>query len=427
MSSRLIAILALAAVLRFGLLWTAYPEAPRVLREDSIGSYVPLAHVLVSHGRFAERPDARPDLFRTPGYPAFLAATIAVLGDSIWRSLAAQVVVSLLTIVLTWLLARELLSERAALVAALVAALDPPTNTHAVIYLTETVFTAVFALGCLGVWRAARRDSAAWAAAGGLALGLSVLVRPIALYIGPLGAVLLALAARGPLARRALLAALALILSLAPPLAWMARNASNGAGFILTCIEGQNLLYYRAAPVLADVRGIGWEPAMAELKAEMKKRAAGAPENGQVESAHAKALALETLRAHPAATARMLAEGVARFWAAPGNADLMLLLGVIELGHQARWPERGPAWLQALAYALGVAAQVVHLAILALAAWGAASFARRGRWLELLFTVGLLVAFTVLSAGPGAYARFRVPVVPLLALLAAAAVERSAP
>lgn len=424
MSTRLVAILALAAVLRFGLLALAHPEAPRVLREDSIGSYVPLSHVLLSHGRFAIAPDEEPDLFRTPGYPAFLAATIAVLGDSIWRSLAAQVVVSLITIALVWALARELVSERAAGAAALVCALDPPSCTHAVLYLTETVFTALFAFGCLAAWRAARRDSPAWAAAAGLALGLSVLVRPIALYVAPLGAVLIALAAPVSVPRRALIAGLALALSVAPPLAWMARNASLGAGFLLTCIEGQNLLYYRAAPVLADVRGIGWEAASDALKVELKRRAGGAPANGQVESAHAKVLALEVLKSHPAATAKMIAEGVVRFWAAPGNADLMLLLGVVELGHQGRTPERGPAWLQALGWAALVGAQLAHLAILAFAACGIHAFLREKKWLELLFTVGLLALFTLLSAGPGAYARFRVPVVPLLAVLAAAAYDR---
>ena len=424
MSRPLLAIVLLAAVLRFGLLAAAYPEAARVLREDSIGSYVPLSHTLLSHGRFAEKPDAAPDIFRTPGYPVFLAATIAVAGDSIWRSLVAQVLVSLGTIVLVYLLAREVVAERAAAAAALVAAIDPPSNTHAVVMLTETVFTFLFAFACLAVCRAVRARSASWAAAAGLAMGLSILVRPIALYVGPLLALFAAVACPPPAPRRLLLGALVLALSLAPPLAWMARNASIGAGFLLSSIEGANLLFYRAAPVLARARGIPWQQAMDELNAEVVRRVGNAPRYGVAAAAASKRLALEIVLAHPLGTAAMIAEGTVRFWAAPGNADLMLLLGVTELGHEARWPERGPPDARAAGWLLGVVAQLVHVAILAAALCGLVAWARPPRWPELAFTLGLLTAFTLLSAGPGAYARFRVPVVPLIALLVAAAYER---
>ena len=415
-------ILFVAALLRFGLLALAYPDPARVLREDSVGSYMPLAHTLLAHGRFANTADAPADTLRTPGYPAFLAAAFGLLGDSVFRAMALQALIALVTVALVWTLAGELAGPACAPLAALVAALDPPSATHSVLVLTETLFSALVAAAYLALWRGARRPSPPLAAAGGLALGLAVLVRPIGLYLCPAAALFVALAAPAGTtwSRRALAGALTLALALAPPLAWMARNQHEGAGFMLSSIEGANLLYYRAAPVLARVRGLTWQQAMDQCDRDLAQRLhrpvvyAGAPPGP------AKELALEILRAHPRDAVLMVAEGSVRFWAGAGIADIMLFLNVIEPGHEARWPERGPAAMILIGYALGVLAQGWHLAVLALAAAGLVAWARARKLRELAFAAGTLALFTLLSAGPGAYARFRIPTVPLVAALAAA-------
>src|SRR5262249_42904767 len=122
-------------------------------------------------------------LKRTPGYPALLAAITSLTGDRESVVIFVQVLMSVATIALLYLLVRELCSYRAAVIACAFLAADPISVIMPSYLQPETFFTLVIVGGTLLLVRAIRTRSWILLAASGGAFGASVLIRPVALYI----------------------------------------------------------------------------------------------------------------------------------------------------------------------------------------------------------------------------------------------------
>ena len=106
--------------------------------------------------------------FRTPGYPLFLAAC----GANVRLARVAQAGLDASTALAIYLLARRWLRIGASLLAAGLVALNPFLIYFSGLILSETLFTAMLAWGLvLLVWK----PNVVW---GGIVLALSILVRP---------------------------------------------------------------------------------------------------------------------------------------------------------------------------------------------------------------------------------------------------------
>jgi len=97
-----------------------------MLHPDSVG-YDLDARALLRTGCFAMSPDRphQPEIVRTPGYPLFIAMIYRVCGERPGAVIVAQILVSVGTLALLFLLTRDLFGPAVAVVAALLLALDP--------------------------------------------------------------------------------------------------------------------------------------------------------------------------------------------------------------------------------------------------------------------------------------------------------------
>ena len=123
----LVIILGIVLALRLGVFLVIYPADPsRIMSPDSFG-YDRLARTLARTGHFAVSPDRPelPEIKRTPGYPAFIASVYLIFGENHLPVIVIQILLSIGTIILTYILARTLWNQAAALIAALLLALDP--------------------------------------------------------------------------------------------------------------------------------------------------------------------------------------------------------------------------------------------------------------------------------------------------------------
>ncbi|MGC4061293.1 MAG: glycosyltransferase family 39 protein [Aquabacterium sp.] len=139
-----------------------------------------------------------------------------------------------LTGVFTFLAARELLPERAAISVALLWTLMQPFSWRAWIYNHNTVLVMTVALACHGTARAARLNSiGAWLLAGlGAGLAMSTKLQAAVPLLGLLWALWRSGALGKPGARRGLAWALALaVLVSAAPLLWMATGHTNALAY----------------------------------------------------------------------------------------------------------------------------------------------------------------------------------------------------
>ncbi|MFM5930786.1 MAG: glycosyltransferase family 39 protein [Novosphingobium sp.] len=187
--------------------------------QDGYGLYARLA-VQLSGGRGYAFAGGPPTAYRVPLYPLFVAATSG--GTNAWGLIAAQALVSGLTVGLTGMIARHLAGDRAGLLAALVLALWPYSAWHDLSLQETGLFACLSALATLLAMQAPRSRRAALAA--GLAMGLAMLTRATllpwaALAIGWIGW-------RAGL-RKAALALAALLLTLSPWLAWSWQVTGN--------------------------------------------------------------------------------------------------------------------------------------------------------------------------------------------------------
>lgn len=160
------------------------------VRGDAI-QYVSYAWNLLEHHTFSkDLPDSvsiRPDNYRDPGYPIFLALLMSQLGtDSLWYSivLLSQSLISGLTVMLATQLGTFWIARRWAMCAGLLMAIWPPSITMSGFLLSETLFSFLCVLGLLLWARACRSNFISWGFASGIALGSAALTNAILLPFG---------------------------------------------------------------------------------------------------------------------------------------------------------------------------------------------------------------------------------------------------
>ncbi len=187
----------LACLLLFVVAWSlrsTFQQASATdvpLRADA-GKYYRAAYNLRVHGVHSleppsdSRPETRTDL--PPGYPGLLALVMPenhaprILVE---RVRTVQVLLGAATVVLTYLLARTVLSGRWAAVAAFLVAVNPHLIALEHYVLTETLFTAAVMLGVVVATLSWRSDSHWLTLLASLVLAASAQVRAVA-YLLPI-------------------------------------------------------------------------------------------------------------------------------------------------------------------------------------------------------------------------------------------------
>ena len=340
-----------------------------------------------------------------PGYPTFIAGVYGVTGRSVTHVLVAQIVLSVATVVLTYLLAARLVGRGPALLAAFVLALDPISITMSNVFESEALFATLYVLSAL-VWiRGLRRRSMFDIGVVGGLLGLSVLVRAIALYVPVVLVPATFALASGSRFRRALTAG-ALLLAFAVPVGfWLARNASETGVATISTTQGINLKEYRAAGALAIDSGISLGQARQILDAEVARRTRPGMNVAEVSQIQT-SVALHTLVQHPKGAVLTTIEGFGRVLFGPGRAELLRLVR----GYISPRNATDDALLAAEAGLL--------FATLGLALVGVVSLVRTRVWLPLVCTVSFAFYDILLASGAEGDARFRMPSMPFIAVLA---------
>ena len=436
-------------VAKIALLAARYPGRPQSFSYIDSRSYTGPALALLSKGTFSPSPEKapEPEINRTPGYPALVAALYRAFGERPWVLSAAGAVLSAGTALVLISLARRLFDERAALFSAVLLSLDFGSFWRSLDVLSDTPFTFLAVAGALLAAVSVERSGAPAARTAflaGLALASATRVRPISLYLLPLIVLLLAL---GRPRRAALVRAGAF---LAPCLVlvggWAARNLARAGEFTVTPLPSSQALFFFASGVQAEVDGITIPEEQERLgNWERHYRSGGASEaevfgNKRYEDLFPdtarlpyvelcrrwREKALDIVRAHPLLTAKKLAIYVGvllltpptlifgfqygLYWPEPSLSRLFDDLDFVALF--ARLASTHPV---VFAVSIACVAELAALLLLALKGLAAAR-----PWDARHALVAATLAYMVLaSAGTQACDdRFRLPITPFLALYA---------
>lgn len=406
---RLAAVGVLAVGLHAALLLTTWSRPARFLSPPDSREYLAIAANLRQGRGFsqADQPPYEPDFLRTPVYPVVLAllpaaSTVVPSGASSMPALVRQatllnVLIGLGTLVGVALLILRRYGATAALWTAGLLATDLTSLTFHTLVLTETLFTALVCVAV--VILTSPRPLTAWrAAASGLWMGAAVLCRPIALLLAP--ALLPLFLLRRREAGWAAVARVYIICNVVAALcagAWVVRNVAEFGEASLTSVGGVNLYLHRAAYVEAERSGEPVEVVRQRLADEFDRQTRGLSAADRTRWLEREGEA--RILAHPLAYITQHLRGVARMLG-PEQDDLLRLLGEAPAG-----------WLARLIVMVGL----LHLALVYGGVLGAVV-----RWPRDPLVVAALALLVYMAAigGPEMYARFRMPLMPLLAAAA---------
>ncbi len=414
---------------------------PEIFYLDDTIQYVQSASSLLERGEFSR--DGSPDILRTPGYPLLLLPGLA-LGHLTSVTIGLQIALSCATVYLVYRLALLLsLAEPWAKLAALLYALEPLSILLCSKLMTETLFALVM-VSFLFCTVAYLNDSRwRWLFLGGAALGLAILVRPIAYYLPLATGLALIVRALWTSERRwtkCLQAAVLVGVAWAPALAWQARNHAVAGYNRFAAIEDINLYFYIAASVLARQNGVTVSEqngAMGYVSSAVYLESHPEQTNWtNVERYNAmRREALKILRANLGQYFVIHAEGIVPLLLGGGASETIQLLG---LNHQAQLQEKVDQQFNGVVnYALrllndhfglfccNVALSLIALGFVIAAAFGA--FTRETfKHLPLVFLLCVAAYFAALSGGPSGRPRYRHPIMPIACLFAAEGARRLA-
>lgn len=341
------------------------------------------------------------DTIRTPAYPVLLA----IFGAMTLPLIVLQHLMNAALAAAMYLLVRRRIGSRlAAIVAAILLAIDTPAIHYANKLLSENTFMVLLFVTCAVALGKPRPVGL------GILSGLLVLMRPIAIAYFVVLAIFLAV--RRVSARQiAIFVAIALLL----PVGWAARNAYRSGVFTISSIAGINMLNYRAAGALA------MEDAGDDFRADLKDEL-----NGLHEDADDK-----IQRQLHIDDAEQLSDAVrARFYSQyawhviaqhPLGFVALTIRGVLVNLFDSDW-EAIENVSSVYAPILKLTVGVIPVSEFVFALIGIIALWKTDRALSLLLGM-TIVYFIVMAAGAEAEARFRVPVIPEIAIAAAAGVE----
>ena len=433
-----VAIFLAALALRLAVFAYISHEPRKYFTYDSSG-YDRRATNLLDHGVFAGEKAApfTPDLGRTPGYPVIMAVVYAVIGHQPAGVVLLQILAGALTAVLTYVLVRELqLSRHVGGIAAAIVALDPVSVMTSNRLLTETIFTTLIVAAMWMLARYWQTERLRWIAISAVILAGAALTRPISQFLPLAVAPLIVLAARTSRRHAQIATALFLVLSLTLTYSWAYRNYRETGVATLSSISDTNLIYYRARAVLAASEGKSQDRAWAELEERIDRRAAAEGLSPAETIALERREAIRILAEHPLLTIEMLLKGVARIFADPGYTISCTLLDRNSTEYQC-FPGRstmnepgvvdralGKVGQMSLVQQGALLGSILLLGVLyTTAILGVLQLARDHQWRVLGLLMIVIAYFTLLSAGAEANGRFRIPMIPFLAVLAGVGIE----
>lgn len=253
-------------------------------------NYIKSAVVLVEKGVFVFHNYNEPTVFVMPLYPAFLAGIFKLFGYGLTGLQAVrivQAVLSSVTIVLVFMIARQLFNYTTALVSSFLVAFYPPNIVTAGYLLTETLFTALLALIVYLSLIFSKRPTYPKFILLGLLWAASTLCRPTIAFYPVMLLLYILFYYRINLKRMIKLGftmAVAFVVIMAP---WWIRNYQEYGDFIpLTASSGnpmlqgtyvdykqtpENVVHYKLGENAYETNKIEVEIAKKRIKAELKK------------------------------------------------------------------------------------------------------------------------------------------------------------
>ncbi|MEO0093879.1 MAG: glycosyltransferase family 39 protein [candidate division WOR-3 bacterium] len=201
-------------------------------------------------------PPYHPEIFVPPGYPAFIAFFYTILGKNPILIIIIQIILSCLTGFLTFLFAKKFIdNQKIALFAGILFGLSPNIAFHSTKLISESLFTLLLILALYLLLVSVRKQKESYLLIAGFIMGLATYVRTIAIYFPILIFVILLIWYKKAKVHLAGILGFIIIylVTLTP---WIIRNSIVFKKPIFATTGEVNIFLYNAPTVLASEKGI---------------------------------------------------------------------------------------------------------------------------------------------------------------------------
>ncbi|MBN1872534.1 MAG: glycosyltransferase family 39 protein [Candidatus Omnitrophica bacterium] len=422
-----IVIFFIAFIARFALFAGILLNNPSYFLTDTDG-YLHISNNLLKNHHYSS-DGITPQHDRTPVYPFFFFL-FKYFGFSNSGVVFVQVILSAITASLTFILAHQLSQDyKIGLISGSLVAIDVPSIVYASCLMTEAVFTLILVISAVYFIRFLVQQKLSLLAISAITMALTILCRPITTYLPFVMAFILALFTKCAPKKRLLQAILYLLVCYLCVMPWVMRNKIVFDHYFISTKKWFNILTDRAVGVYAKVEKM---PAYQAEQILVEKAGSMVKEEDKADVIEAQKamgrLGTSIIMAHPFIYMRNSVFCIFNMLFRPIRSIIDIQLGLAQKGTMLTfWDDWGdkedqPVWkrfiaLTSLPTIIITVFQVLMISILYFAfIWGVVNLILNKDYLTLCFIVLIVGYFAVVSAGPVAYARHRVPMIPFLAI-----------
>lgn len=423
----LLIILILAAITRLLLLSAILVKNPDgIYVHDSYG-YWNIGYNITHNGIFSQSENFPfdPDYYRTPVYPLFISFA-EMIGPEGITIIILQIIAAVLTCYFVFKIARLLTNNSfISNAAALLVAIDLPSIALSNLVLTETLFTFLMVLSFYFFIRYFQNAKMSDLIFTGVFTGLLILSRPIAFFIPFLFLVFISYRSfrrMSELLKQLIVYSGIVLFTLSP---WLIRNKVVFGHYFLSVIREHNLLNYQAAAVYAERFNRPLPQAQRILRWKTFRNFKGDAHEQPYE--YAKFIekeALSVISDYPYIFIKEQVRQVVYFFFKPTRAFFEIQLGNWGQGYNTIPKEfsvfynfwNGTSKItMALVFFQLIMMTIVYLGF-AFGIFFMKKMRLRFHFMLFLFTI---FCFALMNLPPVTESRFRVPVVPLIAIISA--------
>ncbi len=408
----------LLVVLRTAFVVAIFAADGELNRPDS-PLYLVLAQNLSNLGWFSVSGEVfTPEVFRTPGYPAFLALFKELGLDAAYWPIAVQHILYLATVALFFASIRQLLDPSIARAGTLFLLIEPGGLAYPSFFLSDTVSLLLITVSVLSLGFFLRDRKIPLLLACGVLLGLAVLVRPGTMYL-PVVFACVIWVAHGPSLSSVARGTTLILICILVTGPWLIRNHAHFGVPYVSAQASNMFANYHVPFVWESARGIpfaeGQQVFADTLDAEQARReqVLHRPLNLVESSRMRQTLALEEIARYPGAYAYQWGIGILKTLFGISVTEIYASfhlrsdrLHYFEINETAITKK---LWIFLSHQDALVAAEVLMRMILtAFALAGAVAIVRSRD--PFLFAIALTSAYFVFLPGPMGLARMRFPI-----------------
>jgi len=397
---------------------------------DSKSYYIPLAINMIDNGVFSTSydPPHFPDDHHTPFYPLFLGI-FYLLGLDTNSIIITQILLSCATVFIVILLSDKLFKVRyPGLVAGSLLAINIPSIIFSNILLNETVFTFLITLASyflvLFIDRPNSYSKMIWSA---ILFGSAILCRPIAFLIPLFLIPVFFLIQNRQLANKLRYAFIFVIVCILVVSPWIIRNQITFNTPFLATVGNTNLLYFRAAGIISEKKQIPMVASQKQLWEEVADEYGDQPYDAVKFSRLERDKAIKIIGNDPVLYTKNHLTSVCYLLFKPLRAPIDFQLGLRdEYSTLTPWGTQSDSNVITRLFQTTSNFTIVLVAIqflMLLLIWvgfvmGIIELIMNKNFLSILLILLVIIYFCLISGGPEANARFRIPIIPFISIVA---------